>query len=72
MKNLTAWEAFEILIPQVSSVVPLVTQPPDNTSGHLHIPEKAHGLLRGANFFVSQPGTKGQSLPDLRHGQCGR
>ncbi len=65
MENLTVWKAFEILFPQVSSVMPLVTQPPDNTRGYVHIPEKAHGLLRGVNFFVSQPGTIGESLLDV-------
>ncbi len=64
-KNLPAWRAFEILFLQVSSGVPLVMQPPDNTRGHIHIPEKAHGLLRGVNCFVSQPGTMGESLLDV-------
>jgi len=70
MKNNTVRKAFEILFPQVSSVVLLVTPPPDNTSGHTHIPEKAHGLLRTVNFFVSQPGTIGKGPLEMRHGQC--
>ena len=65
MKNITVWKALEILFFKVSSVVPLVTQPPDNTRRHIHIPKKTHGLLRAVNFFVSQPGTIGESLLDM-------
>ena len=72
MKNLTVWRASEILFFKVSRVVSLVTQPPDNTRGQIHIPEETHGLLRAVNFFVSQPGTIGESLINMCHGQCAR